>query len=236
MSQQHYSHQNPPHAHPYHTPQSATNPNHDGYPTFRKQQDPPNHLHTPVSAVPLTPNTNMNGQSGFYGDPNATRQPTSSPRPARAIMNPSHQQPSSNVPERSLPSLSFSGDQAFEEAYVQFILYCNPAIPQDVNTHDLRKNFASPPRSDSKTFSTKKLFELLQQLDRKELKTWTELALKLGVEKPSIEKGQSSQKVQQYSVRLKVCPTSVLHLSSHLCFFLSQFNVYQTLSLCSNMS
>jgi hypothetical protein len=204
MSQQQYSHKNPPPAHPYQTPISATNPNQDPYPTFRSQQ-PPANLLTPISAAPQTPNASMNGQSSFYsmGDPN-TRQSTSSPRPARAIMNPSQQSP-----ERSLPSQQFSGDQAFEDAYVEFILYCNPAIPQDVNTHDLRKNFASPPRSDSKTFSTKKLFELLQQLDRKELKTWTELALKLGVEKPAIEKGQSSQKVQQYSVRLKVSPYSI---------------------------
>ncbi|KAL1867241.1 hypothetical protein Plec18167_008782 [Paecilomyces lecythidis] len=40
-------------------------------------------------------------------------------------------------------------------------------------------------------------------MDKKELKTWIQLATELGVEPPSAEKGQSSQKVQQYAVRLK---------------------------------
>jgi ARS binding protein 2 len=61
-----------------------------------------------------------------------------------------------------------------------------------------------PPRSDGKTFSTRVLFDLLKKFESKEIKTWTELALELGVEKPAVDKGQSSQKVQQYSVRLKV--------------------------------
>ena len=46
--------------------------------------------------------------------------------------------------------------------------------------------------------------ELIRKFDAKEIKTWSALALELGVEPPDIDKGQSTQKVQQYSVRLKV--------------------------------
>jgi hypothetical protein len=48
------------------------------------------------------------------------------------------------------------------------------------------------------------LFQLIGKLEQKEIKTWAQLALDLGVEAPSAEKGHSAQKVQQYAVRLKV--------------------------------
>jgi hypothetical protein len=53
-------------------------------------------------------------------------------------------------------------------------------------------------------FSTFTLFELIQKLELKEIKTWAQLAIVLGVEPPALDKGQSAQKVQQYAVRLKV--------------------------------
>jgi hypothetical protein len=68
----------------------------------------------------------------------------------------------------------------------------------------LREAFRTPPKSGGKSFSTFALFGLIQKLETKELKTWAELALQLGVEPPDQEKGQSSQKIQQYAVRLKV--------------------------------
>jgi hypothetical protein len=83
-------------------------------------------------------------------------------------------------------------------------MYCNPSIPLDTDTTELRKSFRTPPKSDGKSFSTFSLFGKIGELDRKEIKTWAQLALDLGVEPPSSEKGQSAQKVQQYSVRLKV--------------------------------
>jgi len=83
-------------------------------------------------------------------------------------------------------------------------MYCNPSVPLDTDTAELRKVFRSPPKSDGKTFSTFTLFELIRKLEEKEIKTWAQLAVDLGVEKPDFDKGQSSQKVQQYSVRLKV--------------------------------
>lgn len=106
-------------------------------------------------------------------------------------------------PRRSLPSKDVT-DNNFDDAYINFIMYCNPAVPPDTDTTELRKTFRGPPKSDGKTFSTFTLFELIRKLDQKEIKTWAQLAIDLGVEPPSLEKGQSAQKVQQYAVRLKV--------------------------------
>jgi hypothetical protein len=105
---------------------------------------------------------------------------------------------------RGLPSRDVT-DHTFDDAYVSFILHCNPSIPPDTDTVELKKTFRAPPKSDGKSFSTYTLFELIGKLERKELKTWAQLAIELGVEAPVLEKGQSAQKVQQYAVRLKVC-------------------------------
>jgi hypothetical protein len=102
-----------------------------------------------------------------------------------------------------LPSREVTAD-TIEDAYVDFILHCNPAVPPDADSAALREAFRTPPKSGGKSFSTFHLFELIRQLEAKELKTWAELALKLGVEPPDQDKGQSSQKIQQYAVRLKV--------------------------------
>jgi hypothetical protein len=91
-----------------------------------------------------------------------------------------------------------------EDAYVSFVFYCNPAVPPDVDTTSLREAFRTPPKSEGKSFSTFTLFELIAKLHQKEIKTWADLAVRLGVEPPDHAKGQSSQKIQQYAVRLKV--------------------------------
>ena len=105
---------------------------------------------------------------------------------------------------RDLPSREVT-DDSIDDAYVAFILYCNPSIPPETDTTELRQTFRAPPKSDGKSFSTYTLFELIVKLERKELKTWAQLAIEMGVEQPNLEKGQSAQKVQQYAVRLKVC-------------------------------
>ena len=123
------------------------------------------------------------------------------------------QQPKPQMPptpaERSLPARDVS-EENVDSAYVQFILYCNPFIPADVETEELRKGFRNPPRSDGNSFSPWTLFGLLQRLDRKEIRTWAHLVMELGVEPPDREKNQSTQKVQQYAVRLKVSHRRVL--------------------------
>lgn len=103
----------------------------------------------------------------------------------------------------TLPSRNVDAE-TIEDAYVQFILACNPAVPVDVDTSVLRDTFQSLPKSAGKSFSTWTLFQLITQFQSKQIKTWGELALRLGVEPPDQEKGESSQKIQQYAVRLKV--------------------------------
>ncbi|KAM0286051.1 hypothetical protein ACHAQH_001059 [Verticillium albo-atrum] len=82
-------------------------------------------------------------------------------------------------------------------------MYCNPAVPLETDTGTLREAFRALPKSGGKTFTAYNLFLLVRQLETKQLKTWAELALKLGVEPPDKDKGESSQKIQQYAVRLK---------------------------------
>ncbi|KAL4741046.1 ARS binding protein 2-domain-containing protein [Aspergillus similis] len=103
---------------------------------------------------------------------------------------------------RSLPSREIT-DENIDDAYVLFIFFCNPNVPLSADSTELRKTFRSPPRSDGKSFSIFTLWELIKKLDNKELKTWIQLAIELGVEPPDMEKKQSTQKVQQYAVRLK---------------------------------
>lgn len=107
------------------------------------------------------------------------------------------------VESRELPSRNVT-DDTIDDAYVSFILYCNPNVPSSVDTSELRRVFRCPPRSDGKSYSVFTLFGLIQKLQSKQLKTWIQLAIELGVEPPSLEKKQSTQKVHQYAVRLKV--------------------------------
>ncbi|KAI5274371.1 hypothetical protein E4T47_02627 [Aureobasidium subglaciale] len=109
---------------------------------------------------------------------------------------------SAPLAQRALPQRDVS-EGNIADVYAAFILYCNPYFPLDIDTSDLKRIFQTPPRSDGKDFSIFTLWELIRRFDSKEIKTWTQLALELGVEPPSVEKGGSVQKVQQYSVRLK---------------------------------
>lgn len=131
--------------------------------------------------------------------------PSRSLSPRHAIRSPS--QPRQSLPpfipaDRPLPSRDVN-DETIDDIYAQFILHCNPTFPLTVDTTELRKIFRQPPKSDGKSFSIWHLYELVKKYEEKEIKTWVELALELGVEKPALDKGQSTQKVQQYSVRLK---------------------------------
>ena len=113
--------------------------------------------------------------------------------------------------ERTLPSTDVT-DETLADAYAQFILYCNPFIPDHVDTTELKKGFRIPPRSDNKNFDTFVLFGLISRIEAKEIKNWTDLVVELGVELPDRTKNQSTQKLQQYAVRLKVQAQSS-HLS-----------------------
>lgn len=115
--------------------------------------------------------------------------------------------------ERELP-LREIDDNTIDDAYIQFIMYCNPSIPANVDTSELKKGFRAPPKSDGKTFSPFTLFGLISRLEAKDIKTWTQLVIELGVEQPDPTKNQSSQKVQQYAVRLKVHSLSSMTIAS----------------------
>lgn len=125
---------------------------------------------------------------------NITEAPLKHPKPLLPAESPTGRQ----LPPREIT------DQTLDDAYVSFIFYCNPTIPISTDSAELRKGLRTPPKSDGKSFSTYKLFELIRKLEHKEIRTWTQLAIQLGVEPPSAEKNQSAQKVQQYAVRLKV--------------------------------
>ncbi|KAM7186362.1 ARS-binding protein 2 [Naviculisporaceae sp. PSN 640] len=125
-----------------------------------------------------------------------------------------------------LPDRNVTGS-TIENAYVSFILHCNPAVPPDTDSAALREAFMTPPKSGGKSFSTFTLFELIKQLETKELKTWAELALKLGVEPPDQEKGQSSQKIQQYAVRLKRWMHS-MHVDAFFEYLMGRSHPYWT--------
>ena len=104
---------------------------------------------------------------------------------------------------RVLPSAAITADNV-DDAYVQFIFYCNPTIPLSTDTGELRRGFRSPPKTDGKVFDTFVLFGLIKRLEAKEIETWSQLVIELGVEPPDPVKNQSTQKVQQFAVRLKV--------------------------------
>ena len=108
-----------------------------------------------------------------------------------------------NESSRTLPDKEVTAE-TIEDAYVQFIWYCNPTLASTYSTDELRRGFGSVPRADGKTFQTWTLFELVKRLERGEIATWNILVLELGVEKPDTSKGQSGQKLGQYAVRLKV--------------------------------
>lgn len=127
---------------------------------------------------------------------------------------------------RTLPSREIT-DETIDDAYVLFILYCNPNVPSSVDTSELRRTFRCPPRSDGKSFSVFTLFDLIRKLDNKELKTWIQLAIELGVEPPSMEKKQSTQKVQQYAVRLKRWMRA-MHVDAFFEFCLGHQHQYYT--------
>ena len=115
---------------------------------------------------------------------------------------PEHAQHSSPNLTRTLPSPDID-QESIDDAYVQFIFYCNPSLPASTDTTELRKGFRSMPKSDGNSFDTFDLFKLIKRLEAKEIETWSQLVIDLGVEPPDPAKNQSAQKIQQFAVRMK---------------------------------
>ncbi|KAF7198000.1 ARS-binding protein 2 [Pseudocercospora fuligena] len=182
------------------------------------------HLHpgvrTPISRTSSHKRHSSADTMGAMQPPAGTSPRVNSASPGRT--HASGFQPS----DRQLPSRDLSAS-TITQAFVDYILYCNPNFPLDVDTTTLRTNFESPPKSDSKDFEVFKLFELIKKFDAKEIKTWGQLALDLGVEAPDLSKGQSVQKVQQYSVRLKRWMRA-MHIDSFFEYLLGKQHAYFT--------
>ncbi|PVH98449.1 hypothetical protein DM02DRAFT_531112, partial [Periconia macrospinosa] len=222
-----------PHSHPHFEHSSHTSPGfspfrHPAAPSIdpgldqsatpsRNGHQPMTSVHQPAAAQGhLLPPDNASLNSPhlahtFYADMSRTSQTpstpsNSSPRFSNISPGPSQskQLPNTSYPPTDRPAPSrHASDDTLDDAYATFILYCNPNFATDTDTAELIRQFRTPPKSDGKAFSTWALFELIRKFDAKEIKTWTQLALDLGVEPPDTDKGQSTQKVQQYSVRLK---------------------------------
>jgi hypothetical protein len=143
---------------------------------------------------------------GFYGDmtrSSRTPSPSASPRFSARSPTSQPQQLATRYPDDRTPPPRDVSNTTIDDAYAAFILYCNPSFATSTDTSELVKLFRTPPKSDGNAFSSWMLFELIRKFEAKEIKTWTQLALDLGVAPPDTDKGQSTQKVQQYSVRLK---------------------------------
>ncbi|CAG8729163.1 8264_t:CDS:2 [Dentiscutata erythropus] len=128
---------------------------------------------------------------------------------------------SANISRRHLPQRDVTQTN-IADRYVEFILYCNPSAPSDLDVSSLIRSFNAVPKSDGKTFETWVLFQLVSKHHSGEIKTWTKLAQQLGVERTS---GSSPQKIQQYAVRLKKWMRSI-HIDAFFDYILSKPNEY----------
>ncbi|KAH9882741.1 hypothetical protein J1614_000106 [Plenodomus biglobosus] len=167
-----------------------------------------NHHQTAPSQL-LQPDNATHLAHGFYGDMRTSQTPPTSALPSprfAAALSPTSQPKqvaAGYAPDERAPPPRDVSDETIDRAYAAFILYCNPNFPASTDTTELIKLFRTPPKSDGNAFSTWALYELIRKFDSKQIKTWTQLALDLGVKPPNTDEGQSTQKVQQYSVRLK---------------------------------
>nr|CAG8568076.1 7554_t:CDS:2 [Entrophospora candida] len=110
----------------------------------------------------------------------------------------------------------------FANKYIDFITYCNPNAPADMDYTPLIRSFNSVPKSDGKNFDTWTLYQLVSKHHSGEIKTWTKLAQQLGVERTA---DSSPQKIQQYAVRLKKWMKSI-HIDAFFDYLLSRPNEY----------
>ncbi|KAI5462239.1 ARS binding protein 2-domain-containing protein [Mariannaea sp. PMI_226] len=153
------------------------------------------------------------------------QQPHSQPQSQSPPQPTSHQEPDA-LTRSTLPDRNVTAD-SIEDAYVHFIFYCNPALPLSSETASLREAFRNPPRSGGKCFSTFVVYELVRQFYDKEIRTWTELTTKLGVEPPDPTKDESAQKIAQYGVRLKKWMNS-MHVKAFFEYLMDIPNDYWT--------
>ncbi|TID20203.1 hypothetical protein E2P81_ATG07506 [Venturia nashicola] len=118
---------------------------------------------------------------------------------------PSHTFQQSYIPQdRSLPDRNVNEDN-ITDAYVAFILYCNPCFPLSVDTTLLKKTFNELPASEGVRHNIFLLYKLIRRHEANDAacQKWTHIIKLLGVKEPDTEKKQSHQKLSQFGVRLK---------------------------------
>ncbi|KAK8169540.1 ARS binding protein 2-domain-containing protein, partial [Phyllosticta citrichinensis] len=148
-----------------------------------------------LNATPPTNSSQLSSHVAASPSPYSNQSPHFNGSPGPGQQN-------GHVPtDRALPDRDSVTADNLDDAYAQFIVYCNPYLSANIATTELKRIFKKPPMSDNKTFDLWKLYGLIGKLESGEIKTWIQLALDLGVESPG--PGQSTQKVQQYAVRLK---------------------------------
>ncbi|KAH6900126.1 ARS binding protein 2-domain-containing protein [Thelonectria olida] len=160
----------------------------------------------------------------------SANQPSESSQLQTPLQPPKQPEPSTPKPEFPIPPTLPDRDvtaESIEDAYVRFIFYCNPALPLPSETVVLREAFRNPPRSGGKSFNTFAVFELVRKFYDKEIRTWTELTTKLGVEPPDPTKDESAQKIAQYGVRLKKWMNS-MHVKAFFEYLMGIPNDYWT--------
>ncbi|WBW71541.1 may bind replication origins Abp2 [Schizosaccharomyces osmophilus] len=120
-----------------------------------------------------------------------------------------------------LPSkLDINADNITEK-FCQFCLCCNPWYA-GADTRQLATAFNSIPKSEGQKFDIWVLFLLIRQYHQKVISSWSKLVGFLGVERKD---EQSTQKIQQYVVRLKRWMNQ-MHVDAFFDYLLSRPNAY----------
>lgn len=158
----------------------------------------------------------------------SANQPSPASQPQlRTPPQPREAEAPADLNQPALPDRNVTAD-SIEDAYVSFILFCNPALAAlHVDTTTLRDAFRNPPRSGGKSFNTFVVWELVRKFYDKEIPTWTELIKEMGVEPPDPAKDESAQKIAQYGVRLKKWMNS-MHIRSFFEYLMDVANDYWT--------
>ncbi|EPY53498.1 ARS binding protein Abp2 [Schizosaccharomyces cryophilus OY26] len=120
-----------------------------------------------------------------------------------------------------LPSKLDVNADNITEKFCQFCLCCNPWYA-GADTRLLANAFNSIPKSEGQKFDIWVLFLLIRQYHQKVISSWSKLVGFLGVERKD---EQSTQKIQQYVVRLKRWMNQ-MHVDAFFDYLLNRPNEY----------
>jgi hypothetical protein len=115
------------------------------------------HLSPPLRPIATSPSHSRQ----LSNEPNA-RYPSKSVSPKIIKTTTAHVVTDYTPTDRSLPVKDVTSE-SITDAYVAFILYCNPNFALDIDKSTLRTNFQSLPRSDNKDFEVCEFFPAAAQ-------------------------------------------------------------------------